>query len=75
MRGVLPVPNPRLATTNPADYRYAVHSCGYKVDLTSKPDRAVALFAHQVLAFQFGRAMWPEQFEVIDVVTGDRVCA
>jgi hypothetical protein len=28
-----------------------------------------------LLAFQFGRAMWPQYFEVIDVITGERVCA
>ena len=65
----------RLAPTNPAEYRFAVHCCGYKWDLTDKPERAVALFEHQVLAFQFGRAMWPEHFEVIDITTGERVCA
>lgn len=65
----------RLAPTNPAEYRFAVHGCGYKWDLTDKPDRAVALFENRVLAFQFGRAMWPEHFEVIDVITGERVCA
>jgi hypothetical protein len=69
------MPNPYLAPTDPAEYRYAVHCCGYKWDLTDKPDRAVALFEHQVLAFKFGVAMWPEHFEVIDVITGERVCA
>ncbi|CAI8939570.1 hypothetical protein [Pseudomonas sp. IT-P294] len=69
------MPNSRLATTNPADYRFAVHCCAHKLDLTDKPDRAVALFEHQVLAFKFGQTMWPEHFEVIDVITGERVCA
>ncbi len=69
------MPNPRLAPTNPTLYRFAVHCCAYKLDLTEKPDRAIALFEYQVLAFQFGRAMWPQQFEVIDVITGERVCA
>lgn len=69
------MPNPRLATTDPADYRFAVHCCAHKLDLTDKPDRAVALFEHQILAFKFGQAMWPEHFEVIDVITGERVCA
>lgn len=68
------MPNPRLATTDPADYRFAVHCCAHKLDLTDKPDRAVALFEHQILAFKFGQAMWPEHFEVIDVITGERVC-
>lgn len=67
------MPNPYLAPTNPADYRYAVHSCGYKWDLTDKPDRAVALFEHRAVAQQFGRLMWPSTFEVIDVITGEKV--
>ncbi|WP_458368731.1 hypothetical protein [Pseudomonas mandelii] len=67
--------DPRLAPTKPADYRFAVHCCAHKLDLTDKPDRAVALFEQQVLAFKFGQAMWPEHFEVIDVITGERVCA
>lgn len=75
MRGVLAVANPYLAPTDPTEYRYAVHCCGYKWELTDKPDRAVALFEHQVLAFKFGAAMWPEHFEVIDVITGERICA
>jgi len=65
----------RLAPTNPADYRFAVHCCAHKLDLSDKPDRAVALFEHQILAFKFGQKMWPEHFEVIDVITGERVCA
>ena len=65
----------RLAPVHPSDYRYAVHSCGYKWELTDKPDRAVALFEHASLALKFGAAMWPSTFEVIDVVTGERVCA
>lgn len=67
--------DPRLAPTDPADYRFAVHCCAHKLDLTDKPDRAVALFEHQVLAFKLGQTMWPEHFEVIDVITGERVCA
>lgn len=65
----------RLASTNPAEYRFAVHSCGYKWDLTDKPDRAVALFEHPSAAQRFGSLMWPSTFEVVDIVTGERVCA
>ncbi|VVP33849.1 hypothetical protein PS880_04479 [Pseudomonas fluorescens] len=63
----------RLAPTNPAEYRFAVHSCGYKWDLTEKADRAVALFEHQSAAEKFGSLMWPTTYEVIDVVTGEKV--
>ena len=63
----------RLAPTDPSDYRFAVHSCGYKWDLTDKPDRAVGLFEHRAIAQQFGRLMWPNAFEIIDVITGERV--
>lgn len=61
--------------TNPVDYHFAVHCCGYKLDLTDKPDRAVALFEHSSAALKFGQAMWPSTYEVIDVKTGERVCA
>ncbi len=63
----------RIAPTNPAEYRFAVHSCGYKWDLTDKPDRAVALFEHSVVAKRFGVLMWPDTFEVIDLITGEKV--
>lgn len=63
----------RLAPTDPAKYRFAVHCCGYKWDLTDKPDRAVGLFEHRSVAVQFGRALWPSTFEVIDIVTGEKV--
>jgi hypothetical protein len=69
------VVNPHLATTDPADYRYAVHCCAHKLDLTSQPDRAVALFEHPSAALKFGRLMWPTTFEVVDRTTGERVCA
>jgi hypothetical protein len=42
------------------------------LDLTDKPDRAVALFEHREVAQQFGRLMWPTTFEVIDVTTGEK---
>jgi len=67
------MPNPHLAPTNPAEYRFAVHSCGYKLDLTDKPDRAVALFEYCSAATKFGQLMWPHTFEVIDQLTGERV--
>ncbi|MDR9749867.1 hypothetical protein RG836_00270 [Pseudomonas sp. SZMC_28357] len=67
--------NPHLAPTDPAAYRFAVHCCGYKWELTDKPDRAVALFEHSSAALKFGQAMWPSTFEVINVTTGERVCA
>ena len=66
-------PNPRLAPTNPAEYRYAVHCCGYKWDLADKPDRAVAIFEHETAAKKFGNLMWPSTFEVVDVITGEKV--
>jgi hypothetical protein len=69
---VLLVPNPNLAPTEPSEYRYAVHCCGYKWDLTDKPDRAVALFEHRSAAEKFGSLMWPSTFEVIDITTGER---
>ncbi|EJM20191.1 hypothetical protein PMI21_01094 [Pseudomonas sp. GM18] len=63
----------RLVPTNPAEYRFAVHCCGYKLDLTDKPDRAVGLFEHRAVAYQFGRLLWPDTFEVIDIATGEKV--
>ncbi|PTT05112.1 hypothetical protein [Pseudomonas sp. HMWF006] len=67
--------NPHLVTTDPADYRFAVHCCSYKWELTDKPDRAVALFADSAAAGRFGHSMWPSTYEVIDRITGERVCA
>jgi len=69
------VSDSRLVPTDPADYRFAVHSCGYKWELTDKPDRAVALFADPAAALRFGQSMWPSTCEVIDITTGERVCA
>jgi hypothetical protein len=66
------VVNPHLVATDPADYRYAVHCCAYKWDLTDKPDRAVALFEHRSAAVKFGSLMWPSTFEVIDITTGEK---
>jgi hypothetical protein len=67
--------NPYLAPVNPADYRYAVHCCGYKLDLGNGPDRAVALFADSAAALRFGLSLWPSTCEVIDRTTGEQVCA
>ncbi|MNG36826.1 hypothetical protein D3C84_1239810 [compost metagenome] len=52
-----------------------MHCCGYKWDLTDKPDRAVALFERSSAALKFGQVMWPSTYEVIDRTTGERVCA
>jgi hypothetical protein len=52
-----------------------VHCCGYKWELSDKPDRAVALFEHSSAALKFGRLMWPSTYEVIDRITGEQVCA
>jgi hypothetical protein len=59
--------NPYLAKPDVPAYRYAVHSGSYKLDLTDKPDRAVALFENKVIAATFGRMMWPSTFEVVDI--------
>lgn len=69
------MPDSRLAPTDPADYRFAVHCCGYKWELSDRPDRAVALFEHSSAALKFGQMMWPSTYEVIDRTTGERVCA
>lgn len=63
--------NPYLAKPDPTAYRYAVHSCSYKLDLSDKPDRAVALFEREAIATTFGRLMWPSYFEVVDLRPGD----
>lgn len=69
------MPNPNLAPVEPNVYRWAVHCCAYKHDLSHKPDRAVALFEHKSAAQHFGSLMWPTTFEVVDVLAtkeGDR---
>lgn len=63
----------RIAPTNPADYRYAVHCCSYKLGLSSGPDHAVALFPQPAGAIRFGASMWPSTFDVIDITTGESV--
>lgn len=65
--------NPRLAKPDPGAYRYAVHCCSYKLDLSDQPDRAVALFEHEAIANTFGRLMWPSYFEVVDLRAGENV--
>ncbi|MNG00327.1 hypothetical protein D3C84_832580 [compost metagenome] len=65
--------DPYLEQTNPDDYRYAVHCCGYKWDLTYEPDRAVAIFRCVEMAKTYGARMWPTTFEVIDRSTGEKV--
>lgn len=65
----------RLAPVDPSDYRYAVHSCGYKFEVADQPDRAAALFADAEMAKRYGSWMWPGIYEVVDVLTGERLCA
>lgn len=65
--------NPNLSKPDPAAYRFAVHSCAYKIDLSIPPDRAVALFEHEAIANTFGRLMWPSYFEVVDLRAGEVV--
>lgn len=65
------MPDFRLAPTNPAEYRFALHCCGYKLDLATTPDRAVALFEHSSAAMKFGQLMWPTTYDVIDITTGE----
>ena len=55
-----------LASVNPDAYRWAVHCCSYKLDLSYSPDRAVALFEHECVAHTFGRLMWPTTYEIVD---------
>ena len=61
------MPNPNLARVDPSAYRWAVHCCSYKLDLSQSPDHAVALFEHESAANTFGRLMWPSTFEVVDL--------
>jgi hypothetical protein len=67
------MPNPYLAPADPAEYRYAVHACAYKWELSDKPDRAIGLFATIEAANTYGLKMWPSTFEVIDQLTGEKV--
>ena len=65
----------RLAVPQIDTYRFAVFCCSFKVDLGSTPDHALALFVDQAMAKRYGAWMWPGTYEVIDVITGERVCA
>ena len=56
----------RLAVPVPSNYRYAVFCCSYKMDLSSTPDHALALFADKAMAERYGAWMWPSTFEVVD---------
>ena len=58
----------RLAVPVPANYRYAVHFCGFKLDMDVLPDHAVALFADEAMAKRYGDWMWPSTFEVVDLL-------
>jgi len=68
------MPDRRLAAPQIETYRWAVFCCSFKVDLSSPPDHALALFADSAMAKRYGAWMWPGTFEVIDVVTGKPAC-
>lgn len=59
---------PRLASPDPAAFRFAVYACSSKLDLSCTPDPAIALFEHKLIAESFGRMMWPGTYEVVDLV-------
>lgn len=65
----------RLAAPDPSTYRFAVFCCSFKVDLSSPPDHALALFADEAMARRYGAWMWPGTYEVVDVTTGRPPCA
>jgi hypothetical protein len=56
----------RLAVPDPATYRFAVFCCSFKMELGSRPDHALALFADEAMAKRYGAWMWPSTFEVVD---------
>lgn len=64
--------NTRLAPPELAAFRYAVYACSSKIDLSTPPDPAVALFDRQGVAESFGRLMWPNTFEVVDLMEAAR---
>ncbi len=68
------MPDRRLAVPNPANYRFAVFCCSYKMDMGSTPDHALALFVDQAMAERYGAWMWPATFRVVDLddPQGDR---
>ena len=57
----------RLAIPDPANYRFAVFCCSFKMDLGSTPDHAIALFVDQAMAKRYGAWMWPSTFQVVDL--------
>jgi hypothetical protein len=57
----------RLAVPDPANYRFAVFCCSFKMDLSDTPDHALALFANQAMAERYGVWMWPTTFQVVDL--------
>lgn len=71
---VVLMPDRSLAVPEIETYRWAVFCCSFKVDLSSPPDHALALFADEAMARRYGSWMWPGTYEVVDVVTGKRAC-
>lgn len=69
----VPESHPRLAPANPTKYRFAVYCCSFKMDLSSTPDHALALFADEAMAKRYGAWMWPSTFEVVDRFSGETV--
>jgi len=63
----LDMPDRRLAVPNPANYRFAVFCCSFKMDMGSTPDHALALFVDQAMAERYGDWMWPTTFQVVDL--------
>lgn len=59
--------NPNFALVEPSAYRWAVHCYACKSDSSRGPERPVALFEHKSAAQHFGRLMWPDTFEVVDL--------
>ena len=62
----------RLAPPDPAAFRYAVYACSSKIDLSTPPDPAIALFDHNGIAESYGRLMWPSTYEVVDLMETER---
>ncbi|WP_282369066.1 hypothetical protein [Pseudomonas sp. PS02290] len=62
----------RLAAPDPAAFRYAVYACSSKIDLSTPPDPAIALFYQKGIAESFGRLMWPSTYEVVDLMETER---
>ncbi|WP_339476357.1 hypothetical protein [Pseudomonas fluorescens] len=65
----------RLVLSDLSTYRFAVFCCASKMDLSNGPDPAIALFVDAGMALRYGASMWPTTFEVINLVTGEPVCA